>query len=366
MGSGRVRMTAYDAVVVGSGPNGLVGALTLAEAGRKVLLLEAADHFGGGLRSEELTLPGRVHDVCATVLPLALASPAFRALGLTDMVKFVHPEVPAAHPLDGRDAVLMYRDADRTAKALGPDAGAWQATVGAAARAGLPLIDLLLKPLGPWLDTITGVERLGAQGRLLASAGLFGAQAVLPATVAGRMFRTVGARAALAGMAAHSTLDLRAPITTGYGLMLASLTHLVGWPMVEGGSQVLADAMVARLRALGGDAVSGHRVRHLRDLPARTILLDVMPRHFATMAELPPSYRRALIRHKHGPGVFKVDWALDGPVPWRDPRVAGAGTVHQGGTMEEIAPSEAEVARGRHCPRPYVRPGQPYAADPTP
>lgn len=349
-------MSAFDAVVVGSGPNGLVGALTLAAAGRRVLLLEAHERFGGGLRSEEATLPGRVHDVCATVLPLALASPAFRSLGVADLVRFAHPAVPAAHPLDGGDAVLVHRDAGRTAEELGRDAGAWRATVGAAAGGGFPLVDLLLKPLGPWAPP---------GPRVLADAARFGALAALPATVAGRLFRTAGARAALAGMAAHSTLDLRAPITAGYGLMLASLAHLVGWPVVEGGSQVLADALVARLRALGGEAVSGHRVRRLRDLDADIVLLDVMPGQFAAMAELPPGYRRALARHRHGPGVFKVDWALDGPVPWRDPRVASAGTVHLGGTMEEIALSEAEVARGRHSPRPFVLLVQPYAADAT-
>ncbi|MFG6196579.1 phytoene desaturase family protein [Nonomuraea sp. JJY05] len=368
-----------DAVVVGSGPNGLVAAVMLARAGRRVLLLEAADRFGGGLRSGELTLPGRVHDLCATVMAMAVASPAFRALDLPG-VEFAHPPVPVAHPLDGRPAVLVHRDAHRTAQGLGRDAGAWLATVGAAARAGFPLVDLLLKPLGPWRATATGPgrqgARLGSQGvepgsqgvgpRAFAQAARFGMAAALPATTfARRVFRTVEGRALIAGMAAHSVQDLRAPITAGYGLMLAALAHLAGWPLVRGGSQVLADALVAELRSLGGEAVTGHRVRRLSELSAPTVVLDVSPRQFLAMADLPAGYRRRLARFRHGPGVFKMDWALDGPVPWRDPAVAGAGTVHLGGTLEEIALSEAETTAGRHSPRPYVLAVQPYAADPT-
>ncbi|MFI6707583.1 phytoene desaturase family protein [Nonomuraea sp. NPDC050478] len=347
-----------DAVVVGSGPNGLVAAVKLAEAGRRVLLLEAADAFGGGLRSAELTLPGLVHDVGATVMAMALASPALRDLELKG-VEYAHPPLPAAHPLDDRPAVLVHRDAGRTAAGLGRDAAAWRATAGSAARAGFPLVDLLLRPLGPWP---AGLARPSA----LAAAARFGVAAALPATTLGRLaFRTVEGRAVLAGMAAHSLLDLRAPITSGYGLMLAATAHLVGWPVVKGGSQRLADALVARLRELGGEAVTGHRVRRLAELDAETVVLDVSPRQFLQMADLPPAYRDRLARFRHGPGVFKLDWALDGPVPWRDPAVAEAGTVHLGGTLEEIALSEAETAAGRHSPRPYVLLVQPYAADPT-
>ncbi|MEW9548927.1 phytoene desaturase family protein [Nonomuraea sp. NPDC050783] len=349
-------MADADAVVVGSGPNGLVAAVTLARAGRRVLLLEAADRFGGALRSGELTLPGRVHDYGATVMALALASPAFRELGLKG-VEFAHPALPAAHPLDGRPAVLLHRDPARTAAALGRDAGAWLSTVGAAVRGGLPLVELLLKPLGPWG---------GVPPRAFARAAAFGPMAALPATAFARLaFRTPEARALIAGMAAHSVLDLRSPISAGYGLLLASVAHLVGWPLVRGGSQVLADALVAELRSLGGEAVTGHRVRRLAEVSAPVVVLDVAPRQLLAMADLPPGYRRRLARFRHGPGVFKLDWALDGPVPWRDPAVAGAGTVHLGGTLEEIALSEAETAAGRVSPRPYVLAVQPYAADPT-
>lgn len=343
-------------MVVGSGPNGLVAAVLLAEAGLRVTLLEAGDGFGGGLRSAELTLPGRVHDLGATVMALALASPAFRELGVGRLVEFAHPAVPAAHPLDDRPAVLVHRDPARTAAGLGADGPAWLAGPGATARAGSPLTDLLLKPLGPWK----------ADPRAFAAAARFGLGGALPATAYARLaFRTVEGRAVFAGMAAHSLLDLRSPITAGYGLLLSALAHQVGWPLVRGGSQVLADALVARLRALGGEAVSGHRVRDLKELDAPTVVLDVTPRQFLELAELPPGYRDRLRRFRYGPGVFKVDWALDGPVPWRDPAVAAAGTVHLGGTLEEIALSEAETARGRHSPRPYVLVVQPYAADPS-
>ncbi|MEV4070688.1 phytoene desaturase family protein [Nonomuraea fuscirosea] len=343
-----------DAVVVGSGPNGLVAAVTLARAGRQVLLLEAAERFGGGLRSAELTLPGHVHDLGATVMAMALASPALRGLELKG-AEFAHSPVAVAHPLDDRPAVLVHRDVRRTAAGLGPDAGAWLASVGALVKAGLPLVELLLKPLGPW----------PVAPRAFAAAAWFGPMAALPATTFARALRSVEARALLAGMAAHSMLDLRSPLTTGYGLTLAGLAHLVGWPVVRGGSQVLADALVAELRSLGGHAVTGHRVRRLAELDAPIVVLDVTPRQLLALADLPARYRRRLERYRYGPGVFKMDWALDGPVPWRDPAVAGAATVHLGGTFEEIVLSEAEMAAGRHSPRPYVLLVQPYAADPT-
>jgi len=343
----------FDAVVVGSGPNGLMAAVTMADAGRRVLLVEAAGVCGGGLRTEELTLPGFRHDVCATVLAMALASPAFRGLDLG--VEWAHPPVPAAHPLDGRPAALVHRDPERTAESFGRDAAAWRATVGAAARAGFPLVDTLLAPLSP--------------PKAPFSAARFGVPALLPLTwLARSAFRTPEARAVLAGMAAHSMLDLRAPLTSGYGMLLAALAHQVGWPVARGGSQVLADALVDRLVQHGGEVVTGHTVRSLDELPpARSILLDLTPRQVVAVAgdRLPAAYLRRLTRFRYGPGVFKMDWALSAPVPWRDPSVASAGTVHLGGTMEEIARSEADVARGRHPDRPYVLAVQPGVADPS-
>jgi phytoene dehydrogenase-like protein len=346
----------FDVVVVGAGPNGLVAAVVLAMRGGRVLLVEAADRVGGALRTEELTLPGFRHDVGATVLPLALASQAFRALQPeADGVEWAHPPVPAAHPLDGADAALVYRDVGRTAAGLGRDARAWRALIGVTARAGEPLVDTLLSPLG--------------LPRAPLAAARYGIAGALPATVLARgAFRTDAARAVFAGMAAHSVLSLRQPITAGYGMLLAALAHSVGWPVVRGGSQQLADALAERLLRLGGEIHTGTRVGDLGELPsAPIVVLDLTPRQVLEVGgdRLPQRYRRRLERFRYGPGVFKVDWALDGPVPWRDPRVAGAGTVHIGGTLDEIAAGERDVAKGRHPSRPFVLCVQPTVADPS-
>src|SRR5918997_5743982 len=229
------RADGFDAVVVGSGPNGLVAAVTMAQAGRRTLLVEAGDTVGGGLRTEELTLPGFRHDVCATVLPLALGSPAFRALRLEDDEgRWAHPPVALAHPLDDHDAVLVHRNLDATVAGLGGDGRRWRATVGVTAKAGDPLVDSVLAPLD-----------LPPKAPLLLAG--YGALGAWPATwVARAAFRGVRARAVFAGMSAHSILDLHSPITAGYGLLLAALAHHVGWPVVAGGSQRLADALVTR------------------------------------------------------------------------------------------------------------------------
>ncbi len=343
----------FDAVVVGAGPNGLVAAVTLAMHGRRVLLVEAADHVGGAMRTEELTLPGFRHDVGATVLPLALASRAFREIELE--VEWAHPPVPAAHPLDGAEAALVYRDVDRTASGFGRDGRAWRALIGATARAGYPLVDTLMSPLG--------------LPRAPFAAARYGSSGVLPATALARAaFRTDGARAAFAGMSAHSMLSLRQPITAGYGMLLAALAHSVGWPVVRGGSQGLADALAARLLRLGGEIRTGMRVGDLDEVPqARSVLLDLTPRQVLEIAgdRLPRRYRRRLSRYRYGPGVFKIDWALDAPVPWRDPRVGDAGTVHLGGSLDEVAAGERAVANGEHPARPFVLCVQPTAADPS-
>jgi phytoene dehydrogenase-like protein len=387
----------FDAVVVGSGPNGLVGAVLLATAGLKVLLLEAADEFGGGLRSGPLTgLDGFTHDMCATVLPLARASAAFRELGLD--VDWAYPAVQAAHPLDGQDAVLIHRDVRETANGLGSrrDALAWRQTVGAAAgnstgdAGGTAARNSIRNPAvsacgnqtadagvnAAWSDAASG--DFGLVDSLLSPLSVprapvklarYGALGVLPATVLGRtIFSGDRARAALAGMAAHSMVDLRKPITGGYGLLLAALAHQVGWPVVRGGSAKLAKALVERLVASGGVAETGQPVRRLTDLPpARIILLDLTPRQVLTVCgeRLPAGYARRLRSYRYGPGVFKLDWALSGPVPWRDRAVGGAATVHLGGTLEEIARAEAEVAERLHPERPYVLAVQPCAADPS-
>jgi phytoene dehydrogenase-like protein len=345
----------FDAVVVGSGPNGLVGAVRLAEAGRHVLLVEAEESLGGGLRTEELTLPGFRHDLCATVLPLTLASPAFRSLDLApDEVEFAHAPIATAHPLDGWPAALVTRDVDVTAAGFGGDAWRWRATVGAAAKAGSGLVDTLVAPL--------------SAPRAPFAAARFGAFGAWSATRAGRLFRADAARAALAGMAAHSGLRLDAPLTAGYGLLLAALAHSVGWPVVRGGSQALAGALVDRLRKAGAEIVVGRRVHDLGELPPAPItLLDITPRQLLEIARdrLPHRYQNRLERFRYGPGVFKLDYALDAPVPWTDPAVAAAGTVHIGGTMDEIAAAEEAVARDGHPDHPFVIVVQACVADPS-
>jgi phytoene dehydrogenase-like protein len=350
------RRDGFDAVVVGAGPNGLVGAIILAEAGRKVLLLEAAGRVGGALRTEELTLPGFRHDVGATVLPMTLASEAFRHLRpWDDGMAFAHPPVAAAHPLDGQDAVLVHRDLERTARELGRDGAAWKALIGATAKAGEPLVDTLMSPLNLPRAPLAAIR--------------YGAPGLLPATwLARAAFRDERARAVFAGMAAHSVLDLGSPITSGYGMLLAALAHSVGWPVVKGGSERLAEALERRFLALGGEIRTGTRVRSLADLPpARIVLLNLTPRQAVAIAgdRLPPRYRARLDRFRYGPGVFKLDWALDAPVPWSDPRVAEAGTVHVAGTLAEVAASERDVVRGQVSDRPYVLAVQPVVADPS-
>jgi len=349
----------YDAVVVGAGPNGLVAAATLAGKGWRVLVLEAGAEPGGGLRSAELTLPGYVHDVCSAVHPLALASPALAALGLNRHgLEWVHPPAPLAHPLDGgRDAAVLERSVEATAAALGADARAYRRLVGPLAEAANVLAVAVLSPL-----TRPPVAALGDLAR-------FGIRAGWPAqTLARRVFRSDEARALLAGLAAHSMLSLRAPGTAGFGLFLGTLGHRWGWPVARGGSQSVANALAAIVAERGGEIVTGKRVASLAELPpARATLLDVTPRQVLALDDgrLPSQYRRALTRYRYGPGVWKVDWALDGPIPWTSMACTRAATVHLGGTLDEIVSAEDDVIRGRNPHRPFVLLSQPSVFDPT-
>ncbi|HEX9435594.1 MAG TPA: NAD(P)/FAD-dependent oxidoreductase [Candidatus Limnocylindria bacterium] len=345
------------AVVVGSGPNGLAAAIALAEHGHAVTVLEAEDTIGGGCRSAELTLPGFVHDVCSAIHPLAAASPFFSHLPLADHgVEWIHPPVPLAHPLDDGSAVIVERSIERTAASLGIDAGSWSRTIGAVARDWPKLRSVLTGPF------------LAVHGHPIALAR-FGVLALLPARMlAKRLFRTERARAVFAGMAAHSFLPLDGPLSSTWALTFGASAHAVGWPLPRGGSQRIVDALAAVLRSRGGEIVTGRRVRSLDDLPeADATLFDVTPRALERIAgdRFPEGYRRALRRYRYGPGVFKMDYALDGPVPWQAPECALAGTVHLGGTLDEIADAEREVARGAHPERPFVLVAQQSLFDPS-
>lgn len=350
-------MDEWDAVVVGAGPNGLVAAVTLAGAGWRVLVVEAADRPGGGMRSAELTLPGVVHDVCSAIHPLGIGSPALRDLPLEEHgLEWVHPDVPLAHALQGGRAALLHRSVDETAAGLGVDGPSYRRLFSPLVRAGFDLTDGLLSPLTIPPRHPVALARYGISG-------------ILPATwLARARFRTDTAAGLFAGLAGHSILSLGAPVTAGYGLMLGVLGHLVGWPMARGGSQSIADALVSLLEARGGRVECGRRITSLDELPpARAVVLDVTPRQAVDIAggRLPDRYRRRLERFRYGPGVFKLDWALDGPIPWTNEDCARAATVHLGGTLAEVAHAEAEVQAGRHPERPFVLLVQSSLFDPT-
>jgi phytoene dehydrogenase-like protein len=330
---------------VGSGPNGLAAGITLARGGKSVLVLEAKPTIGGGTRTAQLTIPGFMHDVCSALHPLGVASPFFRDLPLAQHgLEWVYPPASLAHPLDDGTAVMVEGTVEQTAANLGPDAGAYR-------RLMEPLVD-------GWqglLDDVLGPLRFPSHALLMAR---FGLTALLPAaTLARAVFRGERARAVFAGMAAHAMLPLTSPATAAIGLILGLLSHAIGWPMARGGSQRIADALGAHLESLGGEIHTGSPVHSTRDLPqARATLFDTSPRALVGISgdRLPAGYRDALLRFRYGPGVFKLDYALDGPIPWRAEECLRAGTVHLGGTLEEITESEAAVWQGEHPERPYV------------
>ncbi len=344
--------------IVGSGPNGLAAAVTLARGGVRVRLFEAASTPGGGMRSAELTLPGFVHDVCATVVATALVSPFFATLDLAQLgVELVQPEVPVGHALDDR-AVLLYRDVATTAEGLGRDAAAYRRLMGPLVRdaeAGR----LMPSILGP-------VLRMPRHPLAMAR---FGLPAMMPATTLGRIaFRETPARALLAGLSAHAMVPLRQPATASFGLVLGMSAHQVGWPVVRGGTARLTDALVALVRSLGGEVITDSPIASLADLPpAGATLLGVTPRQVVAIVgdRLPARYRRSLERFRYGPGVCKVDWALSEPIPWRSTELAAAGTVHLGGAADELEASERAVHQGRIPDRPFVLLVQATVADPS-
>ncbi len=345
-----------DAVVVGSGPNGLAAALTLARAGHGVEVFEGAPIVGGGTRTEALTLEGFRHDVCSAVHPMLVASPFFGTLDLAGLgVVLRQPEVAFAHPLDGGRAAALYRSVEETTSHLGGDAAAYRELVG-------PLVD--------WLDRIVSyvlgpMRTMPSDPLVLARFALVGTPSVRHAT---RRFTTDAARALLAGAAAHSVEPLTAPMTAAFGLLLTALGHGVGWPVVEGGSAAISLGLAAEIRRFGGEVHTGCRVTSLSELPpTRAVLLDVSPRQFVAMAG-PRLSRRAArpwARFRPGAGACKVDWALEGPVPWSAEACRRTVTVHVGGTFDEVARSEAEVHAGRHPEHPFVLVAQPGVVDPT-
>ena len=355
--SGYARLVSQpDAVVVGAGPNGLIAAIVIARTGRKVIVLEAADTIGGGARSANLTLPGFVHDVCSAVYPFARESPAFRALPLgAHGLEWIEPPAMLAHPFDDGTAALLYRSVERTSEGLGADGPAYRRLVGRFTDSW-PLIQ----------DAVLGPPRWPRHPLALAR---FGLQASRSAKALVRsVFSSEPARALFGGVAAHSTLPLDARPTAGVGLVLTVMAHAAGWALPRGGAQRLSDALAAHLASLGGEIVTGVTVQSLDEVPpARAVLCDVSPRSLLRIAghRFPPGYRRALERYRYGMGVFKVDWALDGPIPWRNPACGRAGVVHVGGTFDEIARSEHEAWTGADAERPFVLLAQPTLFDPS-
>jgi phytoene dehydrogenase-like protein len=348
-----------DAIVVGAGPNGLAAAIALARAGRSVRVLEAEATVGGGSRSAELTLPGFIHDVCSAVHPHPLASPFLRELPLDRHgLELVQPEIPLAHPLDDGTAVVLDRSLAATAASIGgADGRAYERMLAPLVRDVEKLLPAIFGPLLQLPRHPLALARFGALGLLLPVDRLARAR-----------FDGPRGRALLAGLAAHSMLRMDERPTAAVALVLALTAHAVGWPVARGGSQRVADALTDHLRSLGGEVETGRRVASVDELgDARTVMLDVTPRQVLALAghRLPSLYRRELRRFRYGPGVFKLDWALDGPIPWRAPECARAGTVHVGGTLEEIAASEAAVVEGRIPERPYVLLAQQSACDPT-
>jgi phytoene dehydrogenase-like protein len=345
------------AIVVGSGPNGLSAAIVMARAGFQVTVLEAADEIGGGCRTSELTLPGFRHDLCSAIHPLAAGSPFFATLPLSKHgLHWVHPDIPLAHPFDDGTAAVLHRSMDETARGLGRDGAAYDRMMRPFVRSWPKLARQVLAPVVRWPRH----PLLGAR---------FGFYAVQSASgLARRSFRREHTRALFAGLAAHVPLPLERRFSASSALVLGAAAHAVGWPVARGGSQSIANALASYLRSLGGEISTGHPVRSLEELAdADAVLLDITPRQLADIAgqELSVAFRRQLTRYRYGPGVFKLDIALDGPIPWAAEACRRAGTLHLGPTLDDIAASERAVASGEHPSQPYVLVGQQSLVDPT-
>src|SRR6201997_2404160 len=348
---------ACDAIIVGSGPNGLAAAITLARAGCSVLVYESNATIGGGARSADLTLPGFVHDVCSAVHPLAAGSPFFKTLPLERFgLEWVEPEIPLAHPLDNGSAACLYKDVDVTAEQLHEDSGAYRRLMKPLARNWENLSIEFLQPMLHWPQHPITLAH-------------FGIQALCPATLLAKfLFRHEPARALFAGIAAHSFLPLEAPVSSAFALVLGLAGHAVGWPIPRSGSQQISNALADYLRELGGKIEVNKRIENLNHLPkSRAILLDVSVWEFLRIVgpELPSHYRRRLESFRHAPGIFKIDYALSEPIPWKAEACRRAGTIHLGGTLNEIAAAERDVAHGKIPERPFTLVAQQSLFDET-
>jgi phytoene dehydrogenase-like protein len=345
-----------SAIVVGSGPNGLAAAARLARAGLEVTVLEATAAIGGGTRSSEMIVPGLVHDHCSAFHPIAAASPFLRELDLSTYgLRWLYPEVDCAHPLDDGSAGVFYRSLDRTAEALGTDGRRWRQIFA-------PLLARFTDILADATQPVLSVPRHPVPFVR------FGTAAMLPATTLARAWKTEQAKALWAGVAAHAFYRLDRPFTSAVGFMLLLSGHAEGWPVAEGGSQSIANALAADIRKHGGVIETNQPVTSLRDLPPRDVLmLDVAPSAAARLLgeQLPARVARAYRKYTHGPGAFKVDFAIEGGVPWTAPASRAAGTVHLGGDLAEVVANEAAIHRGAMPERPFVLIGQQYLADPS-
>ena len=340
-----MQRTQYDAVIVGAGPNGLAAAVTLAQQGRSVVIFEAADTIGGGSRTAELTLPGFKHDVCSAIHPLGMASPFFRALPLDRHgLQWIQPNAPLAHPLDDGTAVLLSRDMQTTVGGLGSDGAAYRRLLSPFVENWHALLHEILGPLRPPRHPF-----------LMARFGLLAVRSAR--SLASARFKSERTRALFAGLGGHSMMPLDTMLTSAFGIMLGSLAHAVGWPMAAGGSQSIPVALADYLDSMGVEIVTRQRIQSLEELPqAGAVLLNTAPNQLSqiTGGRLPARYLKQLKRYRYGPGVFKVDWALDGPIPWTARQCLEAGTVHLGGTMEEIVAAEGAVGRGDHPEHPFI------------